>query len=68
MRKITTSYSTRKKYQRSYADGLKDIGKNLKFAAIFMGMSRRWALPEGASIHRAKMALKKIHKREDKDG
>ena len=41
-----------------------------KYAAVFIDINRRETLPEEASIHTAeittiKIALKKIHKRED---
>ena len=47
------------------------MGEKVGFAAVFTDITRRGALPENASIHTPKMnaikvALKEIHKREDK--
>ena len=44
------------------------MGKNASFAAVFTDITRREALHEEASIHKAEMteikvALKEIHKR-----
>ena len=59
--------------KEAYTDDSKIMGKKVGFAAVFMNVIRRAALPEEASIHTTEMtaikiALKEIHKRQDKMG
>ena len=73
MRKINTSYSIMKKIKipkKAYTNGSKNIENKVDFAVVFLDIDRRGTLSEKASIYTAEMttikiALKKIHKRED---
>ena len=52
--------------EEAYTDESKSTGRKVGFAAVFMNIIKREALPEEASIHTAEMTtIREIQKRED---
>ena len=60
-----------KNTKEAYTDGSKNMGKKVGFATVFIDITRRGSLTEEASLHTTEMtaikvALKEIHRSEDK--
>ena len=59
-----------KSNKKAFTDGSKSVVRKVGFAAVITDTTRKWALPEEASIYTAvmtsiKIAMKEIGKRED---